>query len=243
MPTRAPSRETARVAAIVPAFNEAATIAEVLSVLQKSNGVDEVVVVSDGSTDETVAIARQAGVRTLHLRENRGKATAMAMGVDHTEAPVLLFVDGDILDLRPAMIERLLKPVLTGRAMMSVGTRSRGFLIDSIHRRTGPLLSGIRCLRREVFAAVPERYIDGFCIETALNWACRSLGGRCATTTLHGLRHLVKEKKRGLLEGIRARVHMFLTVYRAYRRLRNEPPALRPVAAPRRLEPEMEVID
>jgi hypothetical protein len=141
------------------------------------------------------------------------------------------------------MIERLMRPVLSGRAMMSVGTRSRGWLIDSIHRRTGPLLSGIRCLRREVFAAVPERYIDGFCIETALNWACRSLGGRCATTTLHGIRHLVKEKKRGLFEGIRARLHMFVTVYRAYRRLRHEPPALAAVAPPRRLEPGLEVVD
>lgn len=243
MPSRRDSQATSKVAAIVPAFNEAATIAEVLAVLRRSPGIGEIVVVSDGSTDDTVPIARQAGVRTLHLRHNRGKATAMAAGVEHTEAPVLLFVDGDILNLQPRMIERLLAPVVEGRALMSVGTRSRGWLVDSIHRRTGPLLSGIRCLRREVFEAVPEPYIDGFCIETALNWACRSLGGRCATTTLHGLRHLVKEKKRGLLEGIRARVHMFLTVFRAWLRLRYERPGVRVPTGPRRLTPELEVID
>src|SRR5262249_14645233 len=87
-----------RVAAIVPAYNEGATLHEVLSVLQATPAVGEVLVVSDGSTDDTVEIARSLGLRTIHLRQNQGKGRAMEIGVAHTDAEVLLFVDADILN-------------------------------------------------------------------------------------------------------------------------------------------------
>ena len=221
-----PSRPS-RVATIVPVFNEEATLAEVLRTLRSIPALGEILVVSDGSTDATVEIARQAGVKALHLKQNRGKATAMAAGVAHTTAPLLLFVDGDILHLRRSDIEALLAPVVDGRAAMSIGGRHRGEALDAIYTRFGPRLSGIRCLRREVFEAVPEAFIDGFSIETALNWACERLGWRAETLILHGLEHVVKEKKRGVLQGAWSRCDMFVTVFFAYLRLQLTQPRLR----------------
>jgi polyisoprenyl-phosphate glycosyltransferase len=217
-----------RLAAIVPAYNEQETLADVVSVLKATPPVDEVLVVSDGSTDETVSIARALGVRVIHLKRNHGKGMAMAMGVAHTTAPILLFLDGDILNLSDYLIESLVAPVVAGRSAMNVGVRNRGWLINSFHRTFGPLLSGQRCLRREVFEAVPADYLRGFAIETALNWACRRLRLARSTTVLYGLEHRVKEKKRGLAEGVRARFEMFGAVLRAYLRLRFE----RPLPAP-----------
>src|SRR6185295_16764964 len=179
------SRGDLRVTAIVPAYNEEATLTEVLAVLKATPRVGEVLVVSDGSTDGTVEIARSMGLRTIHLRQNQGKGMAMAVGVAHTDAEILLFVDGDILNLTEDLLGRLMEPVLAGRSDMNVGIRHRGALMDEIHRRSGILLSGIRCLRRQVFEAVPESHLEGFAIETGLNWACRQIGGRITTTVLH----------------------------------------------------------
>jgi polyisoprenyl-phosphate glycosyltransferase len=230
-----------RVAAIVPAYNEQETLAEVLSVLTGTPLIDEIIVVSDGSTDETVEIARGMGLKTIHLRQNRGKGTAMAVGVAHTSAEILVFVDGDILNLSQDLLERLIEPVVAGRADMNIGIRNRGELVNAIHRRTGPLLSGIRCLRREIFEAVPEE-IEGFAIETALNWAAERLGRRSTTLVLRNLRHLVKEKKRGFARGTRARYEMFYSVFRAYVWLvATEPRLGRPL--PRRHESELEYIN
>ncbi|HEX4962572.1 MAG TPA: glycosyltransferase family 2 protein [Thermoanaerobaculia bacterium] len=220
-----------RVAAIVPAYNEAATLSEVLSVLKATPAIDEILVVSDGSTDGTVAIARSQGLRTIHLRENQGKGRAMAIGVAHTEAPILLFVDGDILNLTGSLLDRLIEPVLSGRSGMNIGIRHRGRLADFLQPRTGPLLSGIRCLRREIFEAVPESHREGFAIETGLNWACRQLGCRITTVLMYNLKHLVKEKKRGLIQGSRARMRMFAAVFGAWLVLQLRPPALRHGAA------------
>src|SRR4051794_7699106 len=146
-----------RVAAIVPAYNEGATLHEVLSVLKATPSVGEVLAVSDGSTDDTVEIARSLGLRTIHLRQNQGKGRAMEIGVAHTDAEVLLFVDADILNLTVDLIQRLIEPVLSGRSDMNVGIRHRGRPLNAIQDRTGPLLSGIRCLRREIFQAGPGR--------------------------------------------------------------------------------------
>jgi polyisoprenyl-phosphate glycosyltransferase len=216
-----------RVAAIVPAYNEGATLHEVLSVLKATPSVDEVLVVSDGSTDETVEIARSLGLRTIHLRQNQGKGRAMEIGVAHTDAEILLFVDADILNLTVGLIQRLLDPVLSGRSDMNVGIRHRGRPLNAIQDRTGPLLSGIRCLRREIFEAVPDSHLEGFAVETGLNWACRELGCRTTTTVMYNLKHLVKEKKRGLVQGLYARCRMFTAVFGAYMVLQLKAPPLR----------------
>jgi glycosyltransferase involved in cell wall biosynthesis len=233
-----------RVTAIVPAYNEEATLTEVLAVLKATPRIGEILVVSDGSTDGTVAVARSLGLRTIHLRQNQGKGRAMAIGVAHTHSEILLFVDGDILNLTVDLLERLVEPVLAGRSDMNVGIRHRGTLIDTVHRRTGPLLSGIRCLRREIFEAVPESHLEGFAIETGLNWACRQLGCRITTTVMYHLKHWVKERKRGLLQGFRARFEMFAAVFRAWLILQVEPPALRRGLPMRTgLKPELDYIN
>ena len=216
-----------RVAAIVPAYNEGATLREVLSVLKATPSVGEVLVVSDGSTDATVEIARSLGLRTIHLRQNQGKGRAMEIGVAHTDAEILLFVDADILNLTVGLIQRLIEPVLSGRSDMNVGIRHRGRPLNAIQDRTGPLLSGIRCLRREIFEAVPDSHLEGFAVETGLNWACRELGCRTTTTVMYNLKHLVKEKKRGLVQGLYARCRMFTAVFGAYMVLQLKAPPLR----------------
>lgn len=212
-----------RVTAIIPAYNEGDTLAEVLLALQRTPLVDDVLVVSDGSTDDTVDIVRRSGVRAIHLKENRGKGTALATGVSHTDSPLLVFVDADILRISDTMLDRLITPVAEGHLDMNIGIRHRGALLNAVHRHTGPLLSGIRCLRREIFEAAPDAYLQGYRIETTLNWTCRRLGLRCGTRVLRHLKHRVKERKLGLLAGFAQRCHMFGAVFSTWLRLHFVP--------------------
>jgi hypothetical protein len=98
-------------------------------------------------------------------------------------------------------------------------------------------------VRREIFEAVPEDFLEGFAIETALNWSSRRLGRRLATTVLFGLKHLVKEKKRGVVRGVRARVRMFYSVFVAWTALNWRQPGLRSAAAPPLVRPRLDYIN
>jgi glycosyltransferase involved in cell wall biosynthesis len=225
-----------RVAAIVPAYNEATTIADVLAPLlacARSGSAerifDEVLVVSDGSSDGTAEIARGLGASVVELAANAGKASALASGVAHTTAEIVLFVDADLTGFDAGVFRRLVRPVVAGSAAMVVGIRDRGPFVTAFHaRQRGPLLSGVRCLRREVFEAVPHGFVRGFRIETALNWTCRRVGGVLLTTPLHGIRHRIKERKLGLLRGFAARIRMFASVFWAFVLLQLRRPPLRP---------------
>ncbi|HJT16224.1 MAG TPA: glycosyltransferase family 2 protein [Thermoanaerobaculia bacterium] len=203
------------ISAIIAAYNEEKTIADVLGALTRNKWIDEVIVVSDGSTDATVDIARSFEITTIALRENRGKGYAMRLGVDYARHDILFFVDGDMLNLTDEHIESLLRPVLRGECHMNIGVRNRGPVRNFLHlqMKVGPVLSGIRVMRREVWDTVPLRYQERFKIEAALNFFCSQAGFRQQQTIIHNLGHLIKEEKRGLWPGLTSRWEMSREVF------------------------------
>jgi polyisoprenyl-phosphate glycosyltransferase len=208
--------EVLRTTAVIAAYNEERTIAGVLEALQASPFIDEIILVSDGSTDGTVEVARQFnGVKIIALRENRGKGYAMRVGVDHAANDILFFVDGDMFDLTQHHIATLVLPVLTGDWDMNIGVRDRGAVLNFMHLnlKCGPVLSGIRVMRREVFETVPLKYQERFKIEAALNCFCASAGLRQTQTIISKLGHLTKESKRGMFDGLTARWEMSREVF------------------------------
>ena len=204
-----------RTSAIIAAYNEEKTIAEVLTALTRNPLIDEIVVVSDGSTDGTVDIARSFDVTTIALRENRGKGYAMRVGVDYASNDVLFFVDGDMLNLADDHIAALVKPVLARECDMNVGIRHRDPVRDFFHLKAhiGPVLSGIRVMRREVFNTVPVQYQERFKIEAALNFFSNRAGFSQRNTVIRGLKHVIKEQKRGFGEGLTSRWDMTREVF------------------------------
>ena len=203
------------ITAIVAAYNEEKTIGDVLRAITSSPLIDEVIVVSDGSTDDTVRICRSFGVRTIVLRENRGKGYAMRVGVDSASHDVLFFVDGDMCNVTEQTIESLILPVLRDECEMNIGVRHRGPVLDFLHLKMqcGPVLSGIRVMKREVFERVPPQYQERFKIEAALNCFCSRSGYRQQHTIIYDLLHVTKESKRGLGEGLRSRWDMSREVF------------------------------
>ena len=201
--------------AIIAAFNEEKTIAEVLGVLTRSPLIDEVIVVSDGSTDRTVEIARTFEVTTIALRENCGKGYAMRVGVEYARHDILFFVDGDMFNLTEEHLASLLVPVQRNHSDMNIGVRNRGPVRNFFHlqMKVGPVLSGIRVMRRSVWETVPLQYQERFKIEAALNFFCSRAGFRQQQTIVYRLGHLIKENKRGLLPGLAARWEMSREVF------------------------------
>ena len=111
------------VCALIPAFNEAATIADVVTGVKPH--VQAVVVVDDGSADETAARAEAAGARVIRHAENRGKGHAVRSGLAQILAldfSHVLLMDGDGQH-RPDDVPKMLEAARTSGADLVVGAR------------------------------------------------------------------------------------------------------------------------
>jgi len=109
-----------RVAAIVPAHNEADSIAATVRSLLDQPVIEEVLVVDDGSRDLTAFEARRAGAQVINLLRNRGKGSALEAGFRATGAEFLLLVDAD-LGGGAGEVARLLPPLFRGEADLVIG--------------------------------------------------------------------------------------------------------------------------
>lgn len=199
-------------AAIIPAYNEEKTVGDVVRAVVASGRFREIIVVSDGSKDGTARLAREAGATLVHeLPWQHGKGAALAHGVMHTDADVVCFFDADLKSFGPKHVALVLDPVMSGKRYMNVGLRDRGPFWTALEKVL-PLVGGERALRREMFDLMPERYLHGFKVETALNYFCRVNDLPYGAEVLPGLGIVRKMQKVGVLAGFIQYVAMWTQV-------------------------------
>jgi glycosyltransferase involved in cell wall biosynthesis len=107
---------------------------------RSSDILTDIIVVSDGSTDRTAEIAWSYGARVIELPQNMGKSYAMKTGLDNTTAPIILFLDADLIGLKPEHILNLVKPVYKDTADMTLGIFYSGRGITS-GAKVGPFFN------------------------------------------------------------------------------------------------------
>jgi glycosyltransferase involved in cell wall biosynthesis len=113
------------VSVVIPCLNEEEPIAGVVADVL-AQGVDEVIVVDNGSTDETASRASAAGARVLgEPRRGYGRACAAGLAAVRRDADVVCFLDGDGSDV-PSFLASVVGPVARGEADFVMGSRLRG---------------------------------------------------------------------------------------------------------------------
>ncbi|WP_435300649.1 glycosyltransferase family 2 protein [Timonella sp. A28] len=178
-----------RVAVVIPAKDEARRIAATVRSAKAIPHVDLVLVVDDGSEDNTQDIAREAGAVVVRHSHNRGKASAMETGAAvvamrdaRGKLPrLLLFIDGDLAETA-VNTAPLVDPVFNGEADMSIallppqpGAGGHGFVVGAARKAIASMtgwtpvqpLSGMRCMTREAFEAATP-LARGWGVETGL---------------------------------------------------------------------------
>jgi glycosyltransferase involved in cell wall biosynthesis len=118
-------RATAVVSVVIPCLNEQDAIAGVVRDVL-AQGVDEVIVVDNGSTDETAARAAAAGARIVgEPRRGYGRACAAGLTAAQADAGIICFLDGDGSDV-PSFLPAVVGPLARSEADFVIGSRLRG---------------------------------------------------------------------------------------------------------------------
>lgn len=209
------------VAAIIPAYNEGERIGALLAVLRHVDSLAEIIVIDDGSEDNTNDEAtKQAAldnrIYIIQHKINQGKGQAVFSGWEATRSPYILMLDGDLIGLTPQHIRDLLQPVLAGKADMSLGLFRGGRINTDLSHFLTPWLTGQRCLRADLFNYLSLDAASGYGLETTLTVLSHRYQLRCERVWLKGVTHPPSEFHRGIWGGIKARTRMYAHVVRAW---------------------------
>ena len=179
------SQNSIALSIVVPAKNEAASIGDVVSVATSEIPDAEIIVVDDGSTDETARLAQAAGARVIQHPESLGNGASVKTGARAAQGDILVFLDGDGQH-DPRHIKRLLARLDEGYEM-AVGARDSGshasvgrLFANGMYnalasqlsgREVTDLTSGFRAVRATLFKRFLYLLPNGFSYPTTITMA------------------------------------------------------------------------
>ncbi len=210
-----------KISIIIPVYNEARTIKQVVDNVLALSFDKEVILVDDGSTDSTLDILMQIKkehlltVRVIGLPMNQGKGAALRAGIKHACGQVIVFQDAD-LEYDPKDIPAIIAPILSGQTNVCFGSRmsSDGFL-SSAHRGINRLLSALTSnvtdmeTGMKAFEARTIKLLDlvstGFEIEPEITIKLLQQGEKIAEVPIsYKARTKAQGKKIGPFDGVKA---------------------------------------
>lgn len=200
--------------ALIPAFNEEKTIGNIIDVLNKVPRIKEIIVVDDGSKDKTYQKAKSHGARVIRLPENKGKGAALQEGISNIDTDIILLLDGDLIGLKTEHVYKLINPVLSNEADMTIGVFKKGRNLTDLAQVVSPKLSGQRAIKLSELKKVKNLDKEGFGVEVSLNKHFKN-SGRVTKVDLYDLTHVMKEEKMGLVNGVKARTKMYVDILKS----------------------------
>jgi glycosyltransferase involved in cell wall biosynthesis len=199
---------------LIPAYNEGQRIGGVLDAILGHPRLTDVIVIDDGSTDDTYSIAQSKGARVIRSPGNLGKTGALVLGLKAVGTSHVVLIDADLIGLTAPTLSALIEPVLNGTASATISLRGNA-------PRTWRLLgidyiSGERVIPRALLAGQQDLLdkLPRFGFEVFLNRILITQNVPIAIVAWPDVASPSKAAKRGLVAGLWADVAMIGDIFR-----------------------------
>ena len=134
----------------------------------------------------------------------------MWAGVMHTNAPVVLFLDADLLGLSRQQVRDMISPIIKGYADLTLGIFCHGRGMTDLAQIIAPYLTGQRAMKCWVLDNLDkEDWQTGFGIEMKITRLAKTSNIRVMEVPLVNTTHTMKEEKMGFVRGVAARARMY----------------------------------
>lgn len=209
---------------VLPAKNEAGAIKETIHKIRRLNFIHEIIVVNDGSTDDTQKIAEQAGAKVVSHPYSKGNGAAIKTGARNAFGDVIIFMDADGQH-DPEDIPRLIAKIEEGYDLV-VGARQKGSqasvgrgVANSLYNnlatymsdhKVEDLTSGFRAVRAEKFKEFIYLLPNGFSYPTTSTMAFFRAGYSVTYIPIHAAKRIGKSHIHPLKDSVR----FFLIIFK-----------------------------
>jgi len=211
-----------RVDIIIPAMNEGRTIGAVVNAARLSACARRVIVVDDGSRDNTARAALTHGAEVVRIPKNGGKGAAMRVGLEYSDTAHVAYLDADLRGFQPVHLESMVSALVYDGLDMVCGLRDYGPIQNAFQMSSfAETITGERVCARWLLGMIPLEYWSGYSIEAAINGYARKLGCRVGKQLMPGVSIVNKTEKQGLWRGLQSHARMFAQVGQTIERMRK----------------------
>lgn len=209
---------------VLPAKNESTAIGQTIVQIQQLQRAHEIIVVNDGSTDDTVQVAETAGAKVISHPYSKGNGAAIKTGARNATGEIIIFMDADGQH-DPQDIPRLLEKIEQGYDLV-VGARQKGSqasvgrgIANSLYNnlatymtehKVEDLTSGFRAVRAEKFREFLYLLPNGFSYPTTSTMAFFRAGYSVAYVPIHAAKRIGKSHIKPIKDGVR----FFLIIFK-----------------------------
>lgn len=203
-----------KMSCIIPCHNEKGRIKKVLEVVTNHPLIDEVIVVDDGSIDDTrLDVQEFEKVKLLVHAKNQGKSRAICTGIRAAEGKYIFLIDADLIDLNTENVTQMLMPVINGWADWSISLRKHPWAWRLIGVE---VLSGERVFPKKAL----EDYLSEiellpcYGLEVFINDIFVKNNFKIGVVPWYNVENSYRMNKYGFFSGLKMEVGMWLDIFR-----------------------------
>ncbi|MFA6520551.1 MAG: glycosyltransferase family 2 protein [Candidatus Paceibacterota bacterium] len=204
-----------KISCIIPAYNEGKRIQAVLEIVASHPLIDEIIVIDDGSSDDTIAVVEKfKNIKLIIHNKNTGKSISLYDGIRESSGDFIFLLDADLAGLTIQNINDLISPIINKVADVSISLRRNAPRLW--HRLGMDYISGERVLPRHIITPHLEKIISlkPFGFEVFLNKLIIANNSRIKIVPWLNVDSPYKITKNGLWVGLKGDFFMMVDIFR-----------------------------
>lgn len=201
-----------KISVVIAAYNEEPRIANVLKVVERHPLINEVIVVDDGSNDNTSDVVKKYDVTLIKNQHNLGKTLSVKKGIEAAKNDLIMMLDADLIGLDGGAINELAKPVLDGDVDWTLSLRGNSFRLMKLAKIDW--VSGERVVPKQLLLdnLIWSRPDIGYGLEALMNKSLLGKNKTFRSVYLADLTIAHKSDKVGWIKGIKQELRMIFQI-------------------------------